>query len=56
MRTLLVRVGRLQLERQRLRSECATREELERNRRELVDAEHELAVALGAEHAPAAAR
>jgi hypothetical protein len=53
-RTLLVLVGQLQLERQRLRSERASHEELERNRRELASAEHDLAVALGAEHSSAA--
>jgi hypothetical protein len=52
---LLVRVGELQLERQRLHSLGAGREVLERNRRALVKAQHELVVALGAAHAPIAA-
>jgi hypothetical protein len=52
VRNLLARVGELQLERQRLRWQQATRDELERNRTELARAQHELAVALGAEHAP----
>jgi hypothetical protein len=55
VRTLVIRVGELQLERQRLRWERATREELERNRGELVRAQHELAVALGAAHSREAA-
>ena len=51
VRDLLARVGELQLERQRLRWQRATRDELERNRRELARAQHELAIALGAAHA-----
>jgi hypothetical protein len=55
VRTLLIRVGELQLERQRLHDAGAGRFELERNRIKLVRAQHALVVALGAEHAPVAA-
>ena len=55
VRSLFARVGELQLERLRLRWEQAARDELERNRRELADAQRRLAVALGTAHTRAAA-
>jgi hypothetical protein len=55
LRTLLIRVGELQLERQDLRSTGAPLDALERNRSALVRAQHELVIALGAAHRPAAA-
>jgi hypothetical protein len=55
VRSLLIRVGELQLERQRLHDTGAGRLELERNRIALVRAQHDLVVALGVQHAPIAA-
>jgi hypothetical protein len=53
LRTLVIRVGELQLERQSLRATHAPAEALEQNRGDLVRAQHELVVALGVAHRPA---
>jgi hypothetical protein len=55
VRRLLIQVGELQLERQRLHDSGAGRMELERNRIKLVRAQHALVVALGTAHAAVAA-
>lgn len=47
------RLGALKRERERLRTSAAGRNELERNRREIAEAQRQLSIALIARHRPA---